>query len=153
MTLENLVKSAVARFAGDPSAASVVLSWLEDRQLWYASAVRYTEKYGCGKNVVAKGTGATLEETLGTLAAELKPYLEPLSVQLCFNVVEEYDDAAPEDFGGYVAGAVSAPGDVVQLKWLDGKDAYKVRVVRVLLEDLVLRVKKLEDLAPVGGAT
>lgn len=145
MNLGDLIKSLVSRFSDDPTAASVVLSWLEDRQRWYASAVRYTERYGAGKHVVAKATGESIEEALGSLASELRWWLQPCVVKFVFHVVEEYDDAAPEDFGGYLAYEFPAPGDVVQLKWLDGRDAYRVRVKRVLVDDFVLRVEKFED--------
>lgn len=142
MTLQELVKSLVSRFSGDPSAPSVVLSWLEDRQRWYASAVRYIEKFGCGKHVVTKATGDSLEETLGNLACELQPYLSSTG-SYQFTVVEDCDHFM-EEFGGYLAEKLPAPGDVVTLKWLDGTDAYKVRVVRVFLEDLVLKVRRLK---------
>lgn len=48
-----------------------------------------------------------------------------------YRVIEHYDDdnGPPEPFG-FVALAVHPnPGDVVKLKWLDGRDAYDVRVL------------------------
>lgn len=145
MTLQELVKDVVARFAADPTAASVALSWLEDRQLWYASVARYTGKYAEGKRVVAKATGETMEACLAALVDALRRWLQPTGVKLLFTVIEEYDDAAPENFGSYLAEAVPAPGDVIQLKWLDGRDAHRARVESVLMDDLVLRVAKLEE--------
>lgn len=139
-TLQDLVKSVVARFKDDPTAASVVLSWLEDRQRWYASAVRYTEKFADGKHVVCRASGESLEETLGRLAAELEPYLSGSPISYQFTVVEDHGDGHVEQFGGYLAEKLPAPGDRVVLKWLDGTDAYPVQVKRVLLEDLVLKV-------------
>jgi len=37
-------------------------------------------------------------------------------------------EEAPETFGGYVGSPDVKVGDVIQLKWLDGRDAYKAKV-------------------------
>lgn len=45
-----------------------------------------------------------------------------------FRVIEHFDNDPPEPFGSVVLAATPRPGDIVQLKWLDGRDAYSVRV-------------------------
>lgn len=56
-----------------------------------------------------------------------------MSVFIEYRVIEEYDDAAPEPFGFERIAIESAPkpGDVIMLHWLDGRDAYRVRVDRI----------------------
>ena len=52
-----------------------------------------------------------------------------------YEIIEHYRDAdsAPEPFGFQMFPVTSPPrvGDVVMLRWLDGKDAYRVQVERV----------------------
>lgn len=46
-------------------------------------------------------------------------------------IVIEHDpdgEEAPEPFGRYIGAPDVKAGDVIQLKWLDGMDAYKVKV-------------------------
>lgn len=47
-----------------------------------------------------------------------------------YHVIECYDDEAPEAFGTYVGSPDLQVGDEIQLKWLDGSDAYKVKVIK-----------------------
>lgn len=51
-----------------------------------------------------------------------------------YEVIEHYQDAAPEPFGHYLhpAGPQPKAGDSIMLKWLDGRDAYRVTVDRVV---------------------
>lgn len=145
MTLEDLIRQLVAKYSDDPSAPSVVLSYLADRERWYASAIRYCRRYGEGKVVVCNATGESLEAVLASLASELGRIwsLQASPLQFEFIVAEEYDSEPSEEFGSWT-GPRPVAGDVVQLKWLDGKDAYRVRVLRVNEEHLRLRVKALE---------
>lgn len=62
--LKTILRELVATFKSDPTAAGIVISWLEDRQLWYMSFVRYTEPMGEGKQVICKGTGIDLSVCL-----------------------------------------------------------------------------------------
>ena len=58
-----------------------------------------------------------------------------------YEVEEHYADAPPEPFGHYLHDLTKpkiAKGDVIMLKWLDGSDAYRVRVE--LIRDGVLHV-------------
>lgn len=149
MLLQELIQSVVLKYPDDPSAPSVVLSWLEDRQRWYASAVRYTEKFGRGKVVMCSATGESLEEALMLLASELYRIrgLQESSVLFEFTVREEHEGpagTATDEFGGWV-GPRPVSGDVIQLKWSDGSDAYNVLVLRVDEERRVLRVKGVEN--------
>lgn len=146
MTLEELIRSLATKYSGDPSAPSVVLSYLADRERWYASAVRYCEKYGGAKVVVCNATSESLEGTLSSLASELDRIwkLQESPILFEFHVVEEHDDCAPEAFG-YWIGSRPVAGDTIQLKWLDGRDAYKVLVLRVSEEQLVLKARKVND--------
>lgn len=59
-----LVKQIVKLFSEDPSAPSVTVSWLPDRQAYYASVVRYAERFGQGKYVVWSCSGPNLDECL-----------------------------------------------------------------------------------------
>lgn len=45
-----------------------------------------------------------------------------------YSVIEHYEDEGPEPFGFYFGTPDVKPGDVIQLKWLDGRDAYRVKV-------------------------
>lgn len=56
-----------------------------------------------------------------------------------YRVVEHYDDEAPEPFGGYFGSPDVKAGDEIQLKWLDGRDAYMVKVVE--RDDMTLHVR------------
>ena len=55
-----------------------------------------------------------------------------MSVEFSFKVVEHYDDEAPETFGYEKLDHVPVPGEVIQLHWLDGREAHRVRVERVI---------------------
>jgi hypothetical protein len=48
-------------------------------------------------------------------------------------VIEHYVDEPPDEFGHVTFAADQQPkvGDVVMLRWLDGRDAYRVRVDRI----------------------
>jgi len=46
-----------------------------------------------------------------------------------YRVIEHYPDEPPEPFGGYEGSPNVKAGDMIQLKWLDGRDAYKAKVV------------------------
>lgn len=60
-----------------------------------------------------------------------------------YSVIETYEDEVPEPFGGYWAEREPNAGDIIQLKWLNGRDAYKVKVLRVDLDEFRLVVKKI----------
>lgn len=40
-TLEELVKTAVEKFKEDTLACSIITSWIESKQQWYVSVVRW----------------------------------------------------------------------------------------------------------------
>jgi hypothetical protein len=48
-----------------------------------------------------------------------------------YDVMEHYDDEPPEPFGSEVLDHAPVPGEIIQLHWLDGADAYRVRVLSV----------------------
>lgn len=66
--LPNLIKTAVAYYKQDPSAASVTMSWIERNQKWYASVVRYMASLGENKVVIAKAMASELKDCLSMLA-------------------------------------------------------------------------------------
>jgi hypothetical protein len=67
-----------------------------------------------------------------------------------YEVIEHYgDDNPPELFGGYVGGPDVKAGDKIQLKWLDGRDAYEV-VVRNR-DGVTLHVEAAVEPAPKEG--
>jgi hypothetical protein len=86
LILQLLIREVTVLFASDPSTASVTLSWLEGRNVWYGSVVRYTERFGEGKQVVAKTTHPDLEIVLRCLASMVGVVLP--------EVVVDYADAA-----------------------------------------------------------
>jgi len=55
-----------------------------------------------------------------------------MSIKLLFKIVEHYDDEAPETFGDELLDHVPVPGEVIQLHWLDGTEAHRVKVERVV---------------------
>lgn len=52
-------------------------------------------------------------------------------LKIQYSVIEHYEDDAPEHFGYVDLEAAPRVDDVIQLKWLSGKDAYQVRVYQV----------------------
>lgn len=62
------------------------------------------------------------------------------SIAIEFRVVEYSDGEPPETFGFVQLTSIPKPGDVVQLRWLDGRDAHGVRVDRV--NDFTLHVRR-----------
>lgn len=68
-----------------------------------------------------------------------------------YEVMEHYDgeDDAPEPFGDYLADRVIRHGDLVELKWLDGRYAYTVKVFAI--HGGTLHVRKVEDPGPTPG--
>lgn len=56
-----------------------------------------------------------------------------MSIRIEYRIVEHYDDEAPEPFGFELIPAryVPKPGDVIMLHWLDGREAYQVKVDEV----------------------
>lgn len=53
-------------------------------------------------------------------------------IQIVYMVIEHYADDACEPFGTYLHdGDPPRQGDMIQLKWLDGRDAHRVMVDRV----------------------
>lgn len=47
--LPDFIKAVVERFPEDPSAPSVVFSFLKDKNAWYVAVVRYKSKFGKDK--------------------------------------------------------------------------------------------------------
>lgn len=68
--LEALIKAVCEKYRKDPSAPSVVSSWLAAERVWYASIVRYRSKYGEDKLVVCHAKDANLEATYRLLCFE-----------------------------------------------------------------------------------
>lgn len=57
---------------GDPSAPSVVISWLPDKQMWYLAVHRYLAPFGEGRVVVAKQISADLSLALSEIKSQIK---------------------------------------------------------------------------------
>ena len=66
-----------------------------------------------------------------------------MSIKFSLKIVEHFDDEAPETFGYELLDHVPAPGEVIQLHWLDGTEAHRVKVERVV--DMTLHV--IEEVA------
>lgn len=47
-----------------------------------------------------------------------------------YEVIEHYDDGAAEPFGFAHLATQPSVGDIIMLHWLDGSEAYRVRVDR-----------------------
>lgn len=62
-----LTLAVCAEYPDDPSTPSVVLSVLKDGS-WYGSIVRYSQKFGEGKNVLCRETAPSLSEVVEKLA-------------------------------------------------------------------------------------
>lgn len=62
--LELVCRRLVQLFPDDPSAPSVTVAWLEEKQTFYVSLLRYTEAFGRGRTVVHNLQRPTLAEAL-----------------------------------------------------------------------------------------
>jgi len=61
------------------------------------------------------------------VSASGKPYVTEIE----YLVIEHYVDEPPDEFGHALLNQQPKEGDVVMLHWLDGSEAYRVRVDRV----------------------
>ena len=54
----------------------------------------------------------------------------PITILYEYKVTEHYDDkeSCPEDFGFVQLDHLAKVGEIIQLKWLDGRNAYKLLV-------------------------
>ena len=62
--MEELLKSVQAAYAEDSSGAGLSIAWLADTEEYYASVVRYAERFGRGKQVICSARSADLESCL-----------------------------------------------------------------------------------------
>lgn len=51
--------------------------------------------------------------------------------QILYAVIEVFDDNPSEPFGDYLSDKILRVGDIIQLRWLDGTPAYKVKVLEI----------------------
>lgn len=65
-------------------------------------------------------------------------------VRYVYRVIEEYDDSYPEEFGDVILDHIPEIGEVIQLYWLSGRPANKIRVTSVN-DSFVLRGRNAED--------
>lgn len=72
MTIEELTQELVNRFPEDPSAPGVLVAHIREKQLYYVSAQRFTQPFGQGRTIVAKGEGPTLDDALRALVRNLE---------------------------------------------------------------------------------
>jgi hypothetical protein len=82
-----------------------------------------------------------------------------VEVILILDVVEYYSDDGPETFGSMRFNKIPSQGDVIMLRWIDGRPAYEATVVSVEVEsrgrivvsrDLVFLQSKKFPLPPAG---
>lgn len=78
--MESLIKVVCATFANDPTSPSIVLSYLQDREVYYGSVVRYHERLAQAKEVIVKTTHETLDGCLARLAGEFGAWIAQNSV-------------------------------------------------------------------------
>jgi hypothetical protein len=71
VTLTQLVDAIGNKHDRDPSRASLILSSLGGGE-YYASAVRYNEKFGEGKVMIANAKASSLSVAVKMLAAKLE---------------------------------------------------------------------------------
>ena len=69
-SLEQLTKAAVEQYQSDPSAASVVVSYLMEKEVWYVSVCRYKARYGEQKVVVCNAQDADLSVAIHQCATK-----------------------------------------------------------------------------------
>jgi len=82
--MEELVKLLVSTFRSDPSAPSLVVSWIEQKQQWYISAVRYRQRMGEGKQKLCGATCDTLAECVESVDKQLRKLISD-----CMPISEE----------------------------------------------------------------
>lgn len=70
--LAELTKLVADKFKDDPTVPSVVFAWLEAKQSWYISIVRYDEKFGKGKKVVSNFMNPDLDFTMSHMLNAFK---------------------------------------------------------------------------------
>ncbi len=62
-----MLKTVAAAFPDDPSTAGVVVAWLSDKEVFYASVVRYSDRFGKGKYVHSAATSVDLASALSAI--------------------------------------------------------------------------------------
>jgi hypothetical protein len=73
--LEVIIRTLVAQFPEAKTAPSVVLSWLEDRKVFYGSLITFNKPFGGDKQVLFKCSGTTVEEVYQKMCEQLAiPY-------------------------------------------------------------------------------
>lgn len=64
---EAILRKVAELFSDDPSVPSVTCAWIESKQHFYGSIVRYTEAFGRGKSVVFKCDAPSADGVLDQL--------------------------------------------------------------------------------------
>lgn len=67
--IQYLTQALTEKYKSDPSAPSLLISWLNNR--YYVSLVHYTHSFGQGKNVLISYEGYNLKELLIKLGKAL----------------------------------------------------------------------------------
>lgn len=70
--LAELIQLVVGTFPEDPSAPSVVFSYIKAKESWYISIVRYKEKFGKDKYVVSSFMNGDLDFTVSHMLKSFK---------------------------------------------------------------------------------
>ena len=71
-----------------------------------------------------------------------------MSVSWLFEVTERYDDGFKEAFGFTRLRERPVPGAIIQLRWLDGRLAYRVRVLECEGSSLLVQAVSEEKIPP-----
>ena len=59
-TLADIIQLLCRTFPDDPSAPSLVVSWLEEHKQWYIAVVRYRQRFGQGKRILTRNSSTDL---------------------------------------------------------------------------------------------
>ncbi len=72
-----------------------------------------------------------------------------------YDVIEHFPghEDPPEPFGTYMSPGAVTRNDIIQLKWLDGRDAYKVRVDLIRNGTLHVMDVKYDTISDDAGGT
>jgi hypothetical protein len=75
--VELLLQSITEKFPTDPTGPGVSLAWLADRKVFYASIVRFGERYAGSRRVVYSFESPSAFDALGRLLAAWENYVKP----------------------------------------------------------------------------
>jgi len=79
--MKDLLADIARHFATDPTTAGITVAYLPDRNAYYASVCRYTERLGQGKVVVVKCVAVEYDQCIECLTALWENYRDETRIE------------------------------------------------------------------------